>query len=277
MSDLVRVEHVDVTLGRGRRATPVLRDVSLHAQRGEIVGIIGETGSGKTTLARTMVGLINPARGRVVVDDEPVSTLRGDARRNFRRSGRVQLVFQDSLRSLDPDLTINRIVAEGLTVQGRSTPDDIAARVAAGLTAVGLDPDLATRLPGEISGGQRQRVVIARALVMNPSLLICDEPVSALDASNRNRILRLLDDLRRTTPVGILVIAHDLGSLAAVADRIVVLYRGQVVEHGPTDDIFGAPTHPYTIRLVESVPSLTRPPAEATRETPASATTSGRS
>jgi ABC-type glutathione transport system ATPase component len=255
---LLRVTDVDVVLGRRRRASQILTTVSLSAERGEIVGIVGETGSGKTTLARTIVGLIDPVRGTVLVDGEPVSTLRGPARRVFRRTGQVQLVFQDPLRSIDPDLTIGQAVGEGLAVQGQLTPREIADRARQALVTVGLAPDLADRYPTQVSGGQRQRVAIARALVMRPSLLLCDEPVSALDASNRNRVLRLLDDLRRTLDIGIVVISHDLGSLAAVADRIVVLYRGQVVEDGATDEVFGTPRHPYTVRLVASAPTLSR-------------------
>jgi ABC-type dipeptide/oligopeptide/nickel transport system ATPase subunit len=268
VSQLLHVQDVDVVLGRGRRANRILHGVSLRVDRGEIVGIVGETGSGKTTLARTVVGLVDPVRGTVSVDGEPISALRGEARRTFRRGGQVQLVFQDPLRSLDPDLTIGRIIGEGLAVQGKLTDEEIAERAREGLVTVGLDPELADRHPGRISGGQRQRVAIARALVMRPGLLLCDEPVSALDASNRNRVLRLLDDVRRSLDIGIVVISHDLGSLAAIADRIVVLYRGEVVEDGPTDEVFGAPTHPYTVKLVDSAPSLTRQRYATTEGTP---------
>jgi ABC-type dipeptide/oligopeptide/nickel transport system ATPase subunit len=258
MTELLRVDEVDVVLGRRHQASQILSGVSARVSAGEIVGVVGETGSGKTTLARTIVGLVDPVRGTVTVDGQPVSTLRGEARRAFRRTGRVQLVFQDPLRSLDPELAIGRVVGEGLAIQGKLRPIEIAERARDALVTVGLDPDLADRYPAQVSGGQRQRIAIARALVMRPRLLICDEPVSALDASNRNRVLRLLDDLRRTLDIGLLVISHDLGSLAAVADRIVVLYRGQVVEEGPTDEVFGAPRHPYTVRLVAAAPSLSR-------------------
>jgi oligopeptide/dipeptide ABC transporter ATP-binding protein len=258
MSPVLEVDSVDVVLGRRRRATRILADVSVTVGRGEIVGVVGETGSGKTTLARTIVGLVDPVRGRVAVAGEPVSELGRSARRVARRRGLVQLVFQDPLRSLDPDLTVGRLVGEGLAVRGGLRPTEIRERVLRALDTVGLDRDLDDRYPAQVSGGQRQRVAIARALVMEPELLICDEPVSALDASNRNRILLLLDELRRTLDLAVVVISHDLASLAAVADRIVVLYRGRVVEQGPTEQVFGEPRHPYTALLVASAPSLTR-------------------
>ena len=253
---LLAVESVDVTLGRGWRANQVLSAASLAIWPGEIVGLVGETGSGKTTLARTVVGLINPRRGRVVLDGRPVSALRGGARRAQRRRGHVQLVFQDSLRSLDPDLTVAAIVAEGLRIRGAADGSEIRRRVTAALEQVGLDATVLERTPGQISGGQRQRVSIARALAVEPRLLICDEPVSALDASTRNYVLRLLDELRTTLGLAIVIISHDLSSLAGIADRIVVLYRGRIVEDGPVDRVFGTPRHPYTALLMASAPRI---------------------
>jgi oligopeptide/dipeptide ABC transporter ATP-binding protein len=253
---LLAVESVDVVLGRGWRATTVLSAVDLRIWPGEIVGIVGETGSGKTTLARTVTGLVNPARGRVVFDGVPISTLRGHARRAQRRSGHIQLVFQDPLRALDPDLTVAEVVGEGLTIRGQAGRDEIRARVLDALGKVGLDATVLDRTPGQISGGQRQRVSIARALAAGPRLLICDEPVSALDASNRNYILRLLGELRRSLGLPIAVISHDLSSLAGIADRIVVLYRGRIVEDGPVSQVFQAPSHPYTALLLASAPSI---------------------
>jgi oligopeptide/dipeptide ABC transporter ATP-binding protein len=255
---LLAVESVDVTLGRGWRANQVLSAASLAIWPGEIVGLVGETGSGKTTLARTVVGLINPRRGRVVLDGRPVSALRGGARRAQRRSGHVQLVFQDPLRSLDPDLTVAEIVAEGLRIRGAPDGSEIRRRVTAALERVGLDTTVLERTPGQISGGQRQRVSIARALAVEPRLLICDEPVSALDASTRNYVLRLLDELRTTLGLAIVIISHDLSSLAGIADRIVVLYRGRIVEDGPVDRVFATPRHPYTALLMASAPSITQ-------------------
>jgi oligopeptide/dipeptide ABC transporter ATP-binding protein len=255
---LLEVRGVDVVLGHGHRATRVLRDASLHVNRREIVGVIGETGSGKTTLARAILGLVDPTAGRVALGDRLISGLRGAALRAERRSGRVQLVFQDPLRSLDPDLTVRRIVGEGLEIRGDVPAPEIETRVLTALEQVGLGGGLLDRRPAQISGGQRQRVAIARALVLEPDVLVCDEPVSALDASSRNHVLRLLDDLRDTLGIGILLITHDLSSLAGIADRVVVLYRGRVVEDGPIAEVFSRPCHPYTALLLASAPSLTR-------------------
>jgi oligopeptide/dipeptide ABC transporter ATP-binding protein len=253
---LLAVESVDVTLGRGWRSAKVLSAVDMRIWPGEIVGLVGETGSGKTTLARTVVGLVDPARGRIVFDGAPISTLRRGARRAERRRGNVQLIFQDPLRSLDPDLTVAEIVGEGLRIRGESDPGEISRRVLDALEKVGLDATVLHRTPGQISGGQRQRVSIARALATEPRLLICDEPVSALDASSRNYILRLLAQLRSSLGLSIVVISHDLSSLAGIADRVVVLYGGRIVEDGPVDQVFAAPRHPYTALLMASAPSV---------------------
>jgi oligopeptide/dipeptide ABC transporter ATP-binding protein len=253
---LLAIESVDVVLGRGWRASTILSDVNLRIWPGEILGLVGETGSGKTTLARTVVGLVTPKRGRVVFDGKTISRLRGRARRAERRGGNVQFVFQDPLRSLDPDMTVADIVGEGLAIRGGLSREDIRRAVVAALDKVGLDARLLTRTPGQISGGQRQRVSIARALATSPRLLICDEPVSALDASNRNYVLRLLGQLRDSLGLPILIISHDLSSLAGIADRVAVLYRGRIVEDGPVGEVFAAPRHPYTALLMASAPSV---------------------
>ncbi len=236
----------------------VLAGVDFAVEVGEIVGVIGETGSGKTTLARAVTGLIPPAGGSIRFEGREVGGLRGRERRSFRRAGGIQLVFQDPLRSLDPDLVVEEIVAEGLAVRGERSASARRVAVARALELVGLDPALAARRPGEISGGQRQRVAIARAVILEPRLLICDEPVSALDASNRNYILRTLRDLRDRIGLALVVISHDLGSLAGVADRVVVLYRGRIVEEGPIGEVFNDPRHPYTALLVASAPHVSR-------------------
>ncbi len=253
-AQLLRVRGLNVSLGRGH-GVPILHDVDLDVAAGEIVGLIGETGSGKTTLARAILGLVPVRSGSVTLADTQLSSLRENKLRAFRRTGQIQYVFQDPLRSLDPDLPVRDIVGEGLAVRGVSRAERADA-VRAALEQVGLDPALADRTPGQISGGQRQRVSIARALVMRPRLLICDEPVSALDVSNRNHILQLLADLRDELGVGVIVISHDLGALASITDSIAVLYHGRLVEYGSTKDVFTAPRHTYTRLLIASVPSI---------------------
>ncbi|MFC1433613.1 ABC transporter ATP-binding protein [Streptacidiphilus sp. N1-3] len=257
---LLRIEELSVAFGRrgGRGGQQVLDQVSLEARSGEILGVIGETGSGKTTLARAVVGLSPVTGGRISVDGVELTGLRGRALREYRRSGAAQYLFQDPLRALDPDLTVRDLVAEPLAVTGAGSREQRSERAAAALQQVGLDPVLADRLPGQLSGGQRQRVLLARAVVTRPRLLLADEPVSALDASNRNHVLRLFDRLRKELDVAVVIISHDLSSLAGIADRIAVLYRGRLVEQGPTAEVLSRPLHPYTALLTASAPSVRR-------------------
>ena len=256
-SPILEISGLTVSYG-GRGTAPVLSGVDLDVWPGEILGIIGETGSGKTTLARAVVGLAPVRSGRIAFEGTEISALRGRRLRGFRRTGRLQFAFQDPLRALDPELDTAAIVAEPLTVAGLEDRTERAARVAGALRAVGLDEALAERLPGQLSGGQRQRVLLARALVTRPRLLIADEPVSALDAANRNHVLRLLADLRDTTGTALVVISHDLHSLAGIADRIAVLNQGRIVELGPVRDVLDNPRHSYTIRLLAAAPRLRR-------------------
>jgi len=269
---LLEIDALSVAYGRrgGRPGQQILEEVSLRARAGEILGVIGETGSGKTTLARAVVGLAPVTGGRITVDGAEITGLRGRALREFRRTGRIQYLFQDPLRSLDPDLTVGALVAEPLAVTGTGSREQRAERAAEALHRVGLDPGLAERLPGQLSGGQRQRVSLARAVVTRPRLLLADEPVSALDASNRNHVLRLFDRLRTELDVAVVVISHDLSSLAGIADRIAVLYRGRLVEQGPTAEVLTHPLHPYTALLTASAPSVRRehriPPGRLRRQ-----------
>lgn len=251
---LLDVRGIDVSLGRLPK-TRILHGVDLTVSAGEIVGLIGETGSGKTTLARAVLGLDPVESGSIEVEGAETASLRGRARRAFRRSGTVQYVFQDPLRSLDPDRTVFESVAEGLEVR-REPKEAVRTRVVEALDLVGLAPELADRHPGQLSGGQRQRVAFARAVAPEPKLLICDEPVSALDASSRVRILELLERLSAERGLAILLITHDLGTLAGLAHRVAVLYRGRVVEQGDTRRVLTEPTHPYTRLLMASVPTI---------------------
>ncbi|MFJ5228693.1 ABC transporter ATP-binding protein [Kitasatospora sp. NPDC088391] len=246
---LLAVEGLRVAFGRG---APVLDGIDLRVRAGEILGVIGETGSGKTTLARAVVGLAPVTAGRITVAGADRTALRGRALRQARREGAVQYMFQDPLRSLDPDLTVLRSVGQPLAVAGVPV-EERRRRVLEALDQVGLAAGTADRRPGQLSGGQRQRVALARAIVTRPRLLLADEPVSALDASNRNHVLGLLDGLRRDLGLAVVLISHDLDSLAGVADRLAVLYRGRIVESGPAD-VLRRPLHPYTALLAASAP-----------------------
>ncbi|HCB06596.1 MAG TPA: dipeptide/oligopeptide/nickel ABC transporter ATP-binding protein [Nocardioides bacterium] len=261
---LLKVSDLSVSYAKPRKGTHLGTGAALHGatleiRRGEIVGIVGETGSGKTTLARATVGLVAPATGTIEFEGRDLGALRGRELREFRRQGQVQLVFQDPLRSLDPDLTINRLVAEPLDIAGGLSSREKAARIDEALREVGLEPEsIRGRRPRQLSGGQRQRVSLARAIVTRPALLFCDEPVSALDVSNRNLVLNLLDRLRKDLDLAVVVIAHDLSSLAGIADRVAVFYRSRLVEQGPTKDVLERPAHPYTALLTASAPSVAR-------------------
>lgn len=243
-------------------STRILDEVFLTIGSGEVVGVVGESGAGKTTLAKTVLRSVSPAAGTVQVAGRDVSALRGGALRRWRRSGAVQYVFQDPLRSLDPGMRVVDSIVEGLRV-AKVERSEVAVRLDEALAAVGLDYDLIDRLPSELSGGQRQRAAIARALVLRPRLLVLDEPVSALDAASRDRVVQALIALRnaRGQDLAMLIISHDIGSLAALSDRLVVLDQGRIVEDAPTRQLIAQPTHPYTRLLIDSVPAIRTPSA----------------
>ena len=234
-------------------AREVLRGVSLEVAPGEVVGLIGESGSGKTSLARSVLGLVPTARGTVAVDGHEVSGFTRTRWRAFRRAGHAQYVFQDPLRSLDGRFTARDSVLEGARQTFPAAPAVQHAEEA--LRTVGLDRSLWDFRPAQLSGGQRQRVAIARALAVDPVLLVCDEPVSALDASSRIEVVRTLEAAARAD-TGILLISHDLSSLGAIADRVLVLHDGGIVESGTAAEVLGAPQHPYTRRLIDAIPTL---------------------
>jgi ABC-type glutathione transport system ATPase component len=248
VSDVLEIHDLSVHYGRHR----ALAGVSLAVRPGEIVGVIGETGSGKSTLARAVLGLARPSHGRIVIEGEDVTGWSHRRWRVLRRRGVVQYVFQDPLRSLDPDLTVGRSLAEPLLRLGKAAATD---RIRSYLARVRLGEELLDRRPGELSGGQRQRVAVARALVAEPKLIFLDEPVSALDSANRVGVLEILKSLR-DSGAALVFISHDLGSVAGIADRIAVLYQGELVELGDAAAVVNQPVHPYTRLLVSSAPTL---------------------
>jgi ABC-type glutathione transport system ATPase component len=249
------IDDIDVHYGKRRSKRHVIQSAGFEVGTGEIVGLIGESGSGKSTIARAVLGLVGVSRGRIRVGDDDVTKFSASRWRAFRRRGVVQYVFQDPLRSLDADTLIADSIAEPLRIRGGLSRAGIAGAVRTYAAKVNLDEALLTRFPGEISGGQRQRAAIARALITQPRLLILDEPVSALDAVNRVHVLATLTSLR-SEGVGLLYISHDLGSIAGITDRTVVLYEGAVVESGVTRQLVTHPQHPYTRLLVGSAPTL---------------------
>jgi oligopeptide/dipeptide ABC transporter ATP-binding protein len=259
MSDtLLQLAHVSKHFrvrerGLGQRRTvQAVRNVSLEVEPGETVALVGESGSGKSTLGRVAIGLLTPPSGTVALDGRALSSLPRPELRRLRR--RMQPVFQDVEGSMNPRLTVGATVREGLLVHGLARGQAADARVTRLLTEVGLDPSYARRYPHELSGGQRQRVSLARALAVEPAFLMLDEPVSALDVSVRAQVLALLLELREARGLTYLLIAHDLALVRAIADRVAVMYLGELVELGSERAVYDDPRHPYTAALLSAIP-----------------------
>lgn len=259
--------HFPITKGAiFRRRVGTVRavdGVDLTVGTRETVGLVGESGSGKTTLGRTVLRIYRPAEGTIRLGDVEVSALRGAPLRRTRR--RMQMIFQDPYSSLHPRLSVARIVAEPLEIHRLGTREERRARVAELLSLVGLKPEHAGRYPHQLSGGERQRVGIARALALNPELVVADEPVSSLDVSIQAQIVNLLRRLQDELGLAYLFIAHDLSVVRQIAHRVVVMYLGRIVELGSTDAVFEEPLHPYTVALLSAIP-VPDPAIEARRE-----------
>ncbi|SHH97198.1 oligopeptide transport system ATP-binding protein [Sporobacter termitidis DSM 10068] len=260
MSDAALLEVRDVKkyfpIKKGalpRRQAAVLKavdGVSFAVARGETLGIIGESGCGKSTLARLIMGLSDPSGGDVIYDGSPVTQKMPLALRR-----RIQMVFQDPYASLDPRMSIRRIVEEPLRIHERLSGAEKTGSIVPVLEQVGLGPDALGKYPHEFSGGQRQRIGIARALVLNPEMLICDEPVSALDVSIQAQVLNLLSHLKKSRGLTYLFISHDISVIKHISDRVMVMYLGQVMELADKKTLFAGAAHPYTLALISAIPT----------------------
>jgi len=252
---VLRVEDMRMWFpGRGRGTAPVraVDGVSFEVARGETLGLVGESGCGKSTTGRAVLQLHRPTAGRVWLGDTELTTLDDEAVRLLRP--RMQMVFQDSYASLNPRHSVQRIIAEPMQVHTDMSRQAIDARVRELLDLVGLRAGVGTRFAHEFSGGQRQRINIARALALRPELVVCDEPISALDVSIQAQVINLLADLQREFGLSYLFIAHDLSMVEHISDRVAVMYLGHIVEMAGRDELFSAPRHPYTRALLSAVP-----------------------
>ncbi|MGM9604500.1 MAG: ABC transporter ATP-binding protein [Faecousia sp.] len=250
----------DYTGGKGR---PAVRNISFYIKEGETFGLVGESGCGKTTTGRMLVRLLDITAGTVTFDGQDITHLKGRDLLSFRRQ--AQIIFQDPYASLDPRKKVRDIIAEGIDIHHLAKDKaDRDGQVSQLMASVGLRPEHLTRYPHEFSGGQRQRIGIARALATQPRFVVCDEPISALDVSIQAQVVNLLKEEQRRRGLTYLFIAHDLSMVKYISDRIAVMYRGRIVETGPSDKVYGNPLHPYTQSLISAIP-LPDPDSERTR------------
>ncbi|CAE80025.1 oligopeptide ABC transporter, ATP-binding protein [Bdellovibrio bacteriovorus HD100] len=229
-------------------------DVSLFVRKGETLGLVGESGCGKSTLGRTLIRLYEPTAGNINFDGQDFLKLKGEALRKKRKN--MQMIFQDPYASLDPRMTVGQIIRQPMDIHNVGTQEERTQRVLELIEVVGLRKGHVNRYPHEFSGGQRQRISIARAIALNPELIICDEPVSALDVSIQAQILNLLKDLQEKLKLTYVFISHDLSVIEHTCDRIAVMYLGKIVEIAPRDELFKNPQHPYTQALIGAIPRV---------------------
>lgn len=239
-------------LGRPSKQLKAVDGVSFVLRQGETLGIVGESGCGKSTLARLLTRLLDPTSGEVILDSRDITKTSGRDLRGVRR--RIQMIFQDPYSSLNPRHSVGQIISGPLEVQGTVTGDEVMTRVKEMMSLVGLNPEHYNRYPHEFSGGQRQRIGIARSLVLNPSIIVADEPVSALDVSIQAQILNLLEKLQQDLGLSFIFIAHDLSVVRHIADQVAVMYLGKIVEMGPSSSVYSRSLHPYTTALLSAVP-----------------------
>ncbi len=252
METLLRAEHLVKEFPVKRGVVHAVSDVSFEIRKGETLCVVGESGCGKSTLGRLLLRLIEPTSGRVFMGGEEITALPPNALREARR--RMQMIFQDPYASLDPRMTVGQIIREPLATYAIGTPREQEARVRELMDKVGIRPEFYARYPHQFSGGQRQRIGIARALALNPQLIVCDEPVSALDVSIQAQIINLLRALQREFGLTFLFISHDLSVVRYIADRVCVMFLGKLCEMGDAGKLYERPMHPYTRFLLESVP-----------------------
>ena len=258
LGPILKVEDLVVRYAVRGGVVAAVNGVSLELARGEVLGVVGESGCGKTTLARAILRLAPVSSGRILFEGQDLATLSSKALRAIRP--RIQMIFQDPYASLNPRMTAFDAIAEPMVVHGLCSRRDAAEQVGALMLQVGLAPRFMKKYPHEFSGGQRQRIAIARALALNPDLIVADEPVSALDVSVQAQILNLLAELREKNNLSLILISHDLAVVRHLSHRIAVMYLGHIVETGDAAQVFNAPTHAYTQALISAIPVVRKEP-----------------